>query len=276
MFFQENSINSMLICQYCKERYVDPRILPCGNNMCSGCIDVLENRGQHKIRCHFCNSEHVIPDEGFTKNIIISNLIGLNPKRVIRSKTVEEYEEVTKNYGLLLTQLEEQYKSSSSDNPVKEHCLTVRTQIDLVTETLIRKIEQFREDFLARLGHYETECIANLNNDTVFRDSIVKFLEETSGFYVVCNDDLKRFDLLDDHVEGQIRTAKEYLKSMEEKLAPLKIFELNKERPEFVSNDVSTVLANILGELKFHPLGEYFIRPEVVPDAAAAVPVPAP
>ena len=72
MFYEEKEINDIIICQYCKLKYKDPRILPCGRSLCFDCIELLINKDENKIEtinCPICNENHEKPEIGFYKNI---------------------------------------------------------------------------------------------------------------------------------------------------------------------------------------------------------------
>ena len=42
MYFDSNQINSKLICKKCEGRLDEPRLLPCGKNICSYCIACIK------------------------------------------------------------------------------------------------------------------------------------------------------------------------------------------------------------------------------------------
>jgi hypothetical protein len=64
MYFNEEQINSLLLsCKYCESRLDEPRILPCGENICSICsssIKVTEN----EFECLVCKMKHEMPKLG--------------------------------------------------------------------------------------------------------------------------------------------------------------------------------------------------------------------
>lgn len=67
----------LLKCQFCLNEYNIPKILPCGNNICSQCIhQVISATRSNKptIRCKYCDMEHAIGEDMMT-NYSVLNLI---------------------------------------------------------------------------------------------------------------------------------------------------------------------------------------------------------
>lgn len=67
----------------------------------------------------------------------------------------------------LLTELENdlieiESKINYPEVKIREYCDKIRNQIDINTETLIDKINTFREKLLSELNMYEKNCIKNL------------------------------------------------------------------------------------------------------------------
>ena len=60
--------NEILRCDECKESfdsYDQPRILPCGETICSTCLLKIEKRAMSKrFKCSLCLADHYIPDNG--------------------------------------------------------------------------------------------------------------------------------------------------------------------------------------------------------------------
>ncbi len=54
MFYQADQINSVLICEVCENKMVDPRLLPCGKSVCHRCVDQLFDTSKKRIKCQSC------------------------------------------------------------------------------------------------------------------------------------------------------------------------------------------------------------------------------
>jgi hypothetical protein len=75
MFYQADTIDSLLTCDVCKEKMIDPRILPCGKSLCYDCIDYWTNIMSKIVKCKNCGKSHEIPAEGFPKNLMAQKML---------------------------------------------------------------------------------------------------------------------------------------------------------------------------------------------------------
>ncbi len=85
MFFEEEKINEILKCSSCDEKLVDPKILPCGEFVCSRCVSSI-HVNFNKFQCIVCNKSHTMPEEGLPTNKKLLTLITLHPAEVSRGK----------------------------------------------------------------------------------------------------------------------------------------------------------------------------------------------
>jgi hypothetical protein len=44
MFYEYEKIENQLKCPICLDKYVSPRILPCGKTLCQNCIDNISSK----------------------------------------------------------------------------------------------------------------------------------------------------------------------------------------------------------------------------------------
>ena len=80
MFYQADAIDGILICKICDNKMVDPRLLPCGRSVCHRCVDLIADTDKKRIKCQNCAKIHVIPDDGFLKNLTIQELLEFEAK----------------------------------------------------------------------------------------------------------------------------------------------------------------------------------------------------
>ena len=74
MFFQADTINSILNCNVCENKMFDPRLLPCGKSVCHRCVDAIADTGKKRIECENCAKIHDIPDDGFPKILALQKI----------------------------------------------------------------------------------------------------------------------------------------------------------------------------------------------------------
>ena len=89
MFYQADKIDSILICDVCDNKLVDPRLLPCGKSVCHRCVDVLADSDKKRIKCQNCAKIHEIQiDVGFPKNLALQKLLEFEAKEISHSNQI--------------------------------------------------------------------------------------------------------------------------------------------------------------------------------------------
>jgi hypothetical protein len=59
MYFENNQVNNILICDQCEGRLDIPKILPCGKTICSFCAPLnLLSTIDNKFDCLVCKNKH--------------------------------------------------------------------------------------------------------------------------------------------------------------------------------------------------------------------------
>ena len=174
MNFDENELNNMidyydcpsctiiLDCPVCKKKYNLPRILPCGNVVCSGCvISVTKSISKHfQFRCTLCAEIHDLPEKGFPICQQFQNL--LTPHNGIKCGN-------TPVDSLLKLHLKDMKKKMNDLNKIMangvdkvvEHCLNVRNEVKNATKTAFQAIKELSDSMIGQIDKYEMECIGN-------------------------------------------------------------------------------------------------------------------
>ena len=60
--------SDLLTCKACKKLFVDPLLLPCGENVCALCVTRNKKSANRSniFSCNVCYKHHEIPDAGFS------------------------------------------------------------------------------------------------------------------------------------------------------------------------------------------------------------------
>jgi len=75
MFFDSNEVNNLLNCKKCDGRLDEPKILPCGNNICSHCISSIQVNKYNEFECLVCKDKHEMPKNGLPFNTVLKDLL---------------------------------------------------------------------------------------------------------------------------------------------------------------------------------------------------------
>ena len=161
MFFEEKVINDHLKCPYCKNVFVDPRMLECGESMCNSCIMLLLNKEKTGLNCILCKEFHEMPKNGFIKSLRLAKLIDIKPNEVSRSKEASEFKSV-------LNKIFEKNSAMQTDlkmgkDKIREHCDFVRNEVEVKVESWHQYIDKFHGGFKKTIDEYEKKSLEKLS-----------------------------------------------------------------------------------------------------------------
>ena len=75
MFCEYNKIKQVLSCKKCNQLLDEPKILPCGETICSKCQSMLQIDETNHFDCIICSNKHTImPKIGLPINKMIISL----------------------------------------------------------------------------------------------------------------------------------------------------------------------------------------------------------
>jgi hypothetical protein len=193
MFYQADKIDSILICDVCDNKIIDPRIFPCGKSVCHRCVDILADTDKKKIKCQNCAKTHEIPDEGFPKNLALQKLLEIETKEVSRSNQIEEF----KKFLDILDKTKQAIESTmeSGDAKIRDHCDKVRNDMQLAIEQAHAKLDEFHKDFMDEIDNHEKECQAKFKTIQQNKEDIEKALNESNELLSISNNLLKQFNI---------------------------------------------------------------------------------
>ncbi len=174
MFFEADTINSILRCQNCQKKFDEPRVLPCGTTICTLCI---ENKS---YTCQFCENTHLEPENGFPVNKLLSELLVQESKDVYRGKYVERF----KRNLLALRSSKKRFAINveTGVDKIREHCMGLRINVDLAAEEAIEQINKFRYSILDEINKYEKEATNAYQTDEESPRNFTEFINELQIF----------------------------------------------------------------------------------------------
>lgn len=145
-----SDISSGNYCPSCQDIYMDPKVLPCGKSMCNECIP-----DQDEFECNLCSERHVKTPEGFLQNESLASLVDQN---IVKS----DQDLDKRNYRLkvikhLIEEAESQSKFPECEALLDEHFMSIKSSIDLKTESLIEVARKKNQELIDRAKEYQEQ-----------------------------------------------------------------------------------------------------------------------
>ncbi|CAF1018971.1 unnamed protein product [Brachionus calyciflorus] len=145
-------------CPKCNKNIDLPRVLPCGETICSKCIT-----SSGLFECFFCKFNHQVPKEGFPLNKILLKSFDLFKNCL--EKNCNDYNELVDG----LNDLEKKFENfknahEKSEMDVIEKCQGLINEIDLTSEQKIKEINTIRFELIDKVNEYKKSCLSSLKS----------------------------------------------------------------------------------------------------------------
>lgn len=237
MFYKQDDIEGELKCQLCQKRFEDARILPCSESLCHMCIvnnldgDDDKNR---RFRCVFCGVAHVMPENGFIKNGLISKLAEKRAVEVRRGVLMDQLKSLLVDLDEKLIQL-----NADLNNPleaIEQHCTSLRNQVELAAESIFLQIDKFKHEYLTQIDEYERTCVSGVQRVNDVKD--INELEHIEEFRRKASALITQPEFEEELVRTHISSANDYLENLNSKLAEVNELNFNFREFEFTPNQV--------------------------------------
>jgi hypothetical protein len=89
MFFDTNKVNNALLCKQCEGRLDIPKIIPCGETICSFCETSIQVNENNTFDCLICKDKHEMPKNGFLISKALSEILSIKLTKVSRGKSFD-------------------------------------------------------------------------------------------------------------------------------------------------------------------------------------------
>lgn len=200
MFYSAGQIETALKCCQCKNKFTDPRILPCGYTLCNKCIS---DSYVSIIDC-VCGETHEIPINGFSKNITIELLLDQQPQEVYRGQKVNELKSILNSMMDKMNSLQEDI--DCSEPKIKRHCGSIKTEI------IVNQVQRKREEPLKKAESYKGVFTERIKNQNLPQDRI----NEINSIYLKWYDYLENFDIDDSEIDKALFECKKFIQRLHE------------------------------------------------------------
>jgi len=178
----------------------------------------------------------------------LNELMKTSPSEVFRGDLVERFKTNLNEIESRKTELEAILLNGA--DRVKEHCIELRLDVDLATETAIEEIRQHRDTILKQIDDYEAKTVALIQTGEKARSEFESSIKSMDEFAKEWKSYLMKAKIDEKEVAEKNEAALELISKAEEEKWKLNSFVFNKEIILFVKNDKSVEMGNI-GVVKY-------------------------
>jgi hypothetical protein len=147
-----------LKCTQCHRFLTSPVLLPCGHSICKDHVQSSD----HEYHCIACDVIHVVPDEGFIKNLALDCQLKANIQDVL---VCPEHKSAFDSFKEFEAHLDE-FKLIQKDPFffLNKTIGELKMATDLLREEFKLKIDERADALIKALDNYEQECLKSLNS----------------------------------------------------------------------------------------------------------------
>ena len=246
MFFDSNLVDNILNCKKCAGRLDEPRILPCGNSICSHCVSSIQVNKIKKFECLVCDELHEMPKNGLPLNKTVLEMLSLEAIQVSRGKVFNALQKILKDIQKEQN-LFEHYLTNPTDY-IKEHFINLRNEVQLTAEELHEQIDDLSEEVILEINEYEKKLISS---NTINLDSFQSFKlieKQLESFHLQTEEYLKQPKLNDEKLDQLNQDAIALKENSNLEIENLKEIILNGQYIKFEPNKVK-LNKSVLGRM---------------------------
>jgi hypothetical protein len=160
MSANNQNLSEYFTCEICNKYYLNPIILPCGDNVCEEHVKqktkITDNQ-EKEYQCELCQSKHKLPTVGFIINKsfiqMMNKNLHLNEKTKTAIKKIDDLDSLNKEIDLIVKDPEHFIFNYFSEE---------KNKIDLKRETLFANINDISEEMINEIKKLEIESKSNL------------------------------------------------------------------------------------------------------------------
>lgn len=240
MYFSANDIIENLKCPICDflfERKREPRVLPCGNCVCSKCLAFIRNQKNTYasiFRCVLCKKIHQIPKNGFSSCKPLIKILYTKPNKL---QLLEE-NDIKYTMNLIENKIKTcDFKLKHGQELIKEHCDELRKEVESSIKIKQKEILNLGKNLIKKIDNYESESIQSYNTSK-------------SNIKIDAINDIKlnyqKLDLKENEIINKLKDIKNLIDLEEFKIKKL-IFS---NKLNYFDKSKNKIDGNFLGELK--------------------------
>jgi len=248
MYF-EKKVTDVLFCQICEFRLDIPKILPCGENICSLCETSIQVNDQ-MFDCLACKEKHKMPENGLIINKSLLKILSAKLTRVSRGKAfdslLQSLDDIQNKRCIFKLGIE------NNDDLINEYCVDLRSNVQLTVEEVILQVNDIGTKIIEEIGEYEKELISLKKTKAKSLD-IYNAIKELELFHSVNTEYLKQHIVDDDivvktneEVNNLIKKAELEIENLKEIIFDGTFFKFEKNNQKIVTNKENIIDSSIL------------------------------
>jgi hypothetical protein len=243
MFFNTYKINKVLLCKQCEGRLDIPKILPCGETICSLCESSIQVNDQ-MFDCLVCKEKHDMPKNGFIISKSLTEILLMELTKVSRGEAYDSLknllDEIQKKLNLIKLGI------YNGTDLVKQNCIDLRSDVQLKTEEIIQQVNDISSKIIEEIDEYEKELIEINKTNHKSLDVFNGFFKELESFYTLNTEYLKRYEVDDKFIKKSNEEANNLIKKAELEIENLKDIIFDGNVLKFERNN-EKICKNLLG-----------------------------
>jgi hypothetical protein len=257
----EKDVKDDLECPICKNRFEIPKNLPCGHLICNLCEIKILNK---TFYCKICNQEHFVPEKGLPINHFLRKFLINSTFKEINSEAYINTMKCFDRAKSSFQKLKENVKNK--ETVVKERCELIRNNIDIKAESIINRIQEYRQDLLQQIDKQEKKFLRK----NEFEEYLTEFENKYENWALRINEnnlsDVKAKVIIEEIMEMEMKF--DFVKkTFDEEMANINdlSYEEGKDEPKldligYLSLD--SLVLNKLERLKFQQKEKSFNLPK--------------
>jgi len=219
MFYEAKKIDNQLQCKQCEGRLDVPKILPCGETICSFCETSIQVNDQ-MFDCLVCKDKHDMPKNGFIISKSLSKILAIELTNVSRGEAynslMKSLDEIQKKRNIIKLGID------NGTDLVKQHCIELRSDVQLKTEEAIQQINDINSKLIEEIDEYEQELVDLNENNSISLDVFNAIVKELELFHTLNTEYLSKNEVDDKDVQKSNEEAANFIKIAELEIENLK------------------------------------------------------
>lgn len=247
--FDETNLNEIFSCLNCRKGSQNHRILPCGETICTNCIDLLLEKEKNAIRCPYCRECHSIPESGsFPENKIMT-------RHIEKYKDIFTKEKLTEHLIGQLSEISDKAKELTEARAIgkqklKENCDNVRKSVLDVSHEAHNFLENQKNKFISLVREYMVESERNYSSVVQYKNEFDAVINEITAFHDKWSEYLKKFTFDEVMLSEASQQATKYLIRLEKDLNKLRERLFHGKVIKFKPN-IKQLETEVIGKLVF-------------------------